>query len=138
MDNVMVPGDFRIGDPVIDAEHAIIMGIIDQIHNGVAENCDPKAISTLLTHLFDYSAMHFLREELLMEKINAPLRKEHFNNHIKLMEDLKAARKMYETGEAVGGSVADNISQLFANHILTVDIYLKAYIDALGSTERYM
>ena len=138
MDTASGSNDFTIGHAVIDADHAIIMDIIQQIHEGVLKNSKSNVMSTLFTHLFDYSAMHFLREELLMEKINCPLRKEHFSEHIKLMDDLKAVRRMYEEGSEIVGGVADHVCDLFATHIRMVDVHLKSYIAALGSNERYM
>lgn len=58
---------FEIGIPFIDADHRLLVKLINQANDAINSRAETAILSSILSALYDYTNFHFLREEKMME-----------------------------------------------------------------------
>ncbi len=67
MDYVHWEKEFEIGIPFIDADHRLLVQLINQANDAADKRSESAILSSILGTLYDYTKYHFFREEKLME-----------------------------------------------------------------------
>jgi len=60
--------DYRVGVPLIDAEHHYLIGLINEFHDQYASGGARRHMLMVLNRLVAYAEQHFQHEEALMEE----------------------------------------------------------------------
>ena len=75
--------DLSVGVHVIDADHRMLIDLINQFDEAVSSGHSHEKINGIISALYDYTDFHFTREEALMDVCG--------------YEDLPAHRKVHDT-----------------------------------------
>ncbi|MBT4932781.1 MAG: bacteriohemerythrin [Rhodospirillaceae bacterium] len=70
MDFVTWTKAFKVGVPFVDADHRILVDLINQVNACIDKREETTTLASVLGTLFDYTEYHFSREEKLMELSN--------------------------------------------------------------------
>ncbi|MEO5371921.1 MAG: hemerythrin family protein [Magnetococcus sp. DMHC-1] len=85
MDNdTSLPKGFSLGHPDIDAQHAVLFAIYDQIGHILGNPSENFAMDFIFSGLRTYARTHFKFEEILMDRVNHLDRTLHANEHRRL------------------------------------------------------
>jgi hemerythrin-like metal-binding protein len=121
---------YSVGVPVLDADHRILIAIINRLDEVTATG---QSVKSVLNELEGYARNHFEREEVRMKAAQYPGLAEHVKEHEAFMEWLRSVISAYDaTPDAeveVARTVAGYLRTWWDDHILTTD---KAYRDALS------
>ena len=123
---------YSVGVPVLDADHRILIGIINRLDE-VAET--GQSVKSVLNELEDYVRNHFEREENRMKAAGYPRLAEHVQEHEAFLEWLQSIMSTYDAtpdtdaDAEVVRTVAGYLQTWWDIHILTTDM---AYRDALA------
>ncbi|SCA57559.1 Hemerythrin (fragment) [Candidatus Terasakiella magnetica] len=88
------------GIDVIDMDHKILLGLINQVFDVGVEKDDAK-LTLILESLADYVDEHFKREEILMQICGYKNLEEHKEKHRKITETVQGLFKIYQTNPAL-------------------------------------
>jgi hemerythrin len=78
--------DLSVGMEEIDAQHKILVSLLNRFHKAVITGQDHRILQEVLEELMKYTAVHFSLEEQLMRTCNYP----DYANHKKRHEELLA------------------------------------------------
>ncbi len=70
-----------VGNKELDADHKVLMGLINKCQTYLDNGGDYKVLHELLTELYEYTSYHFKREESLMENSGYPELESHKQLH---------------------------------------------------------
>ena len=73
--------EFRLGIPVVDEEHSVLVDLLNDCYSLMAEGNKDEARQIFNEILSAYVEEHFLHEELFMAEIGYPLLEEHRQVH---------------------------------------------------------
>ncbi|SOE01146.1 bacteriohemerythrin [Caenispirillum bisanense] len=59
--------DLKIGIPIIDADHKVLVSLLNQVFETVGDREEKATLGSVLNSLVDYTEYHFAREERLQE-----------------------------------------------------------------------
>jgi len=79
----------RIGIPVIDREHHMLIELMDDFMKCAKQGCKLSKVQSTLNLLKDYTNMHFGHEEELMEEIQYEGLEAHRATHVKFCQDVE-------------------------------------------------
>jgi len=110
-----------VGDPVLDRDHGILIGLVNQM--ALPTNRNDRAVQEfVLDELLGYTAAHFCREEEHMRRLHFRGRKQHEAIHRRLTDDLGAIRTRFLAGnQGIGDEVAEFLAQWLSDHIMRQD-----------------
>jgi hemerythrin-like metal-binding protein len=113
--------DMSVGDPSLDHDHGILIGLINQM--ALPRNRSDRAVQEfVLDELLGYTAAHFSREEEHMRQIGYGERDQHAEIHRQLIAKLGAIRAHFLAGDSkVGEEVATFLAEWLTDHILRAD-----------------
>ena len=119
--------DEPVGKSVMDAEHELLHGLLDELKREL-EAGGPR-IRELLD-LFDAAARaHFVEEQSLMRLHAYPGYGAHQNEHDELVEELDRLTGTIDTGDAADAArLADALDRWLTVHMRTTDAALEAYL----------
>lgn len=111
----------------IDNQHKLLVKMINEIHEGIQQNCGDDTIGNILKAMLEYSETHFDTEERLMAQYGFPGYEEHKKEHdifrkeaVDLYERFKAKRAVVTMEMAVF------LRSWFETHFLGTDVL---YVD---------
>jgi len=112
------------GIPLVDADHKILVSLINQVHACIGGVDEYGALGSILRVLADYTDYHFQREEALQEECGYPGYQAHKALHARLTEQVREILRRFE---AAPGSVRAQDIQKFledwlVDHILRHDM----------------
>ena len=122
--------DWRVGHPLVDAQHGAILHLVGEVHRCVRER-NAAATRKALAALWDETVGHFATEEALMEEHAYPERNAHRTAHRLFLEDLEALLdESAEQGltEEVGAWALYRVPEWISFHIETNDAPLAKFI----------
>ncbi|WP_167730440.1 bacteriohemerythrin [Terasakiella sp. SH-1] len=110
------------GISVIDMDHKILLGLINQVFDVEQEDDDTK-LTLILESLVDYVDEHFKREEVLMQICGYKNIEEHKAIHRQITDTVQGLFKIYQTNPSLVN--IDGFQSFLAawlpNHILNED-----------------
>ena len=121
---------FELGVPFIDADHKVLVGLLNRMHDASRASGDLTDLGGILSALVDYTRYHFAREERAQESSGYPDIDEHREQHARLAIE---ARRLFEAyrrdpGGIDIGDLLDFLSDWLMDHILLHDMAIKPYL----------
>lgn len=92
-----IPDDGAARRATMEVEHRVQFGLIRALQQAVEERQDGHTVEAVLEQLIDYSAAHFLSEELLMRLASYDEYEEHAENHRQLLDSLRTALQQFRS-----------------------------------------
>lgn len=122
-----------VGNDLIDYDHRILLALVNQVSSpGTRE--DPIAIEFVLDELLGYTASHFSREEMLMERIGYPDLAEHKAVHQSMLQEVRhLQRRLVSFTPTLGDDLTRFLGHWLTGHIMIED---HRYRPFLGSSEQ--
>jgi hemerythrin-like metal-binding protein len=77
---------YSVGDPVLDAEHKEILGILDDLYAAMERAPNHPASTAVWKRLVQYTNSHFKHEERVMQEHEYPGLSEHVAQHARLRQ----------------------------------------------------
>lgn len=118
-------GEVSVGVPEMDADHRILIGLIERL--GAPR--DLAELPALLTDLDEFCAYHFAREERMLEVTGYPQLAAHRAHHDvlreRLADDLRRHAEALEAGEGAGGDLPKlraYLKRWLLDHLLLHDL----------------
>lgn len=123
----------EVGNTIVDHDHRILLALVNQISLPETKQ-DPVAVGFILDELLGYTAMHFAREEGLMEKAGYPDLVEHRAIHKAMIAEVQQLQARLEVFTP---RLGDDLHRFLANwlmqHILVEDRHYIPYVCAPGA-----
>ncbi len=121
---------FELGVPFIDADHKVLVGLLNRMHDASRASGDLTDLGGILSALVDYTRYHFAREERAQDASGYPDIDEHREQHARLSIE---ARRLFEAyrrdpGGIDIGDLLDFLSDWLMDHILLHDMAIKPYL----------
>jgi hemerythrin-like metal-binding protein len=120
---------YSVGVPVLDADHRILLGIINRV--GEAKRTG-ESVKSLLKEIEDYALDHFQREEDRMRAVDYPRLAEHVKEHRGFMKWLDSVITTYHTTPDADLEIAHTVDKYLQTwwdkHLLTLDVAYKDYL----------
>jgi hemerythrin len=90
-----------VGVRAMDDQHGILMDTLNELRREVAAECDREQEIELLGRLIDFTRMHFVSEEQLMEESRFAGLAEHRAEHQNMLARMLYAAQRVRRGEAL-------------------------------------
>jgi hemerythrin-like metal-binding protein len=120
---------FSIGVAVIDREHEILIGLINQLYRNVELQEDPRKLLALIGSLIDYSQYHFADEEEMLQAAQYPGYNEQRRAHKEFTLKIVEYRDRYESNwESLIPELFDYLKGWWTQHIKVLDMAYAAYM----------
>lgn len=122
--------DYSVGVDVLDADHVVIISLMNHVDDAKLAGCDERAVGRLVSTLVDYACMHFEREEALMDRHGYPRLEGHREAHRVVEDQLRELHEAYQ--QTADPNISQEIMELLnywlVEHILKVDMHYKPYL----------
>lgn len=83
-----------IGIPIIDEQHRSIVSVINSLHFFVEKHRELDVLESTIKTMYQYTAIHFMTEELLLKEVDYPNIEEHILLHKQLIKQLQAVSQI--------------------------------------------
>ncbi|MES9898525.1 MAG: hemerythrin family protein [Sedimenticola sp.] len=122
---------YRIGVPLIDADHRSLFDEVYKLRDNLNNEIDLVQMGQSIQFLYQYVGAHFAREEQLMREKHYPRYAHHKAAHHHLRRVVFAVQKIYrETPERVDkGKLEKFLEFWLTEHIQGMDMELEPYIN---------
>lgn len=135
MDKVQWSEDLSVGVPLIDSQHKMLIGRIQELSDAIRNYQGGGEVAKTLDFLMDYTDFHFGTEERHMRALNYPGLDEHLDKHQQYRDTLKNLGRDFEE-EGATTDLADSIDRLlghwFVEHIKHIDQKLGDFLKKHG------
>ena len=117
--------EFSTGISGVDYEHEELIALINAFHSELSSNSDKEHLINALNNIYGAIYSHFVLEERLMEKHGYDQREEHGNDHMRLLDDIRAITdELEETAEYDQQQLKQKLNDWFSVHFKTHDARL--------------
>jgi hemerythrin-like metal-binding protein len=113
--------DFNLGMTEIDAQHYILIELINQVWVAVVKKPDRGEALRILEELERYTITHFTAEEIFMREITYPNFDLHKEEHTKFVARIAEEKAKVIAGGAVTLGLIHFLKDWLINHILVAD-----------------
>ena len=135
MDKVQWSDDLSVGVPLIDQQHQLLIGRIQELSDAIRNYQGGGEVAKTLDFLMDYTDFHFGTEERHMRALEYPGLQKNREKHAEFKQTLKNLGSDFEE-EGATSDLADSIDQLlghwFVEHIKNVDQKLGDFLEEQG------
>jgi hemerythrin len=123
-----------VGVKVLDDDHKKLVGMVNELHDGILSGQRQVALGHVLDQLVSYTKIHFHREEGLFEKTGYALAAEHKKEHDELVKTAVDLQKRYKGGATSMLSLETMtfLKNWLGHHIQDVDKKYKTHLNAKG------
>lgn len=126
---------YSVGIEAMDIHHKKLIGIYNELHEGISSGHSEEALRKTLSNLVDYTKYHFSAEEALMKKYDYPEYPAQKEAHEKLIATLGNLQQQFEEGK--GGltivlKIQNFLRSWLINHILDADKKYGPYLNNKG------
>jgi hemerythrin len=119
----------------MDAEHAVQLTLLDSIDRAVQESRSDAELNSLLDQFIEYTFVHFVSEQVLMQRSGYPGLEMHRQQHDQLLQELRAVQTQTRSGEAhVNSDLATDLRGWLIIHIEGMDRAFADYLESTGQT----
>jgi hemerythrin len=120
----------------LDADHIILIGLINELHHAMSEGHGEELFNTILATLKEYTVTHFSREEALMKAHKYPDFDQHKEYHETLIKHLNlfAAKYALDKNSVTTSEIEQFLQGWLLNHIKQADFAYKPYMPEQGVT----
>jgi len=117
----------------IDEQHKILIGIINELHDGMKAGRGKEVMGPLINKLVDYTVFHFSFEEKLFTSNGYPEASSHKNTHAALVKKVNELKKDYDSGKAIlSMEVMNFLKEWLSGHILGTDKKYSSFLNSKG------
>lgn len=132
---VMWTPEMSVGVERLDTQHAMLLDIINQLHEGMLQGRGGDVIGPAVEELLRYAREHFAEEEGLLRRHNYPRLAEHLTTHQTFCTKVAEVSAQVKTGRPMLAiPTMDFVRDWFSKHILVVDMQYKDYVAACETT----
>jgi hemerythrin len=122
---------YSVGDPLLDAQHKQIIGIINELYDAMQKGKDRVALKPISDRLLQYTLAHFTHEEQVMQEHEYPDRVQHTALHDKIRQ---RTRDLRESAHLVTGhDMLRFLKEWWVGHIQGLDKKYTPYLELAGS-----
>lgn len=135
MSLILWQSSYNVGIPVIDADHQLLVSLLNQLYDTREEGQARDVVSSVLTVLVEYTLGHFRREEHLLELAGYPELVAHRRQHATLAAEVARFQSEYMAGRhAAVDELVAFLKNWLTDHILSMDRRYKPYLDKVELT----
>ena len=116
--------EFKIGIPVIDAQHEQLFSCDNELREALANGLKPSVVDQILTQLGFYVSRHFSLEEQYMKASSYPGLHEQIEAHgyfSTRFAEIQADFKKNGLGPAIVHAIQEELGLWLKNHVLGLD-----------------
>ncbi len=113
--------------PSIDRQHKVILGYINDLHDGIESGDCKGNLDLTLNGLVNYTRTHFAYEEMLFRRFDYEQQAEHLEVHQRMIGKVADFKQRYTSGERdIAPELLEFLKDWLYHHILEDDM---AYSD---------
>jgi hemerythrin len=117
----------------IDSQHKILIGLINELHDGMKVGKGKDILKKILDELVKYTVYHFDHEEKLFTSYKYPESSPHKMAHTNLIQQVKSLKENYDKGKTVlSMDVMNFLKDWLVNHIIGTDKKYSIYLNGKG------
>jgi hemerythrin-like metal-binding protein len=118
--------EFKVGVASVDHEHRHLIGLINDLHAGLAARPAKDAVSGVLGEIYAKIAAHFALEERVMRERRYDQYDDHKADHERLLDEIREIMERFEADAYFNyeTALATELGDWFAEHFRTKDARL--------------
>ena len=125
--------NYSVAVKSMDEQHKKLFGLINQLHDAMAEGKAKSIIGLVLDELLNYTKTHFTAEEKVLEKVGYPGLPEQKKEHAVFINKIGEFKQKNQSGSlTVSIEVSQFLKDWLLNHILVVDKKYGSYLTEKG------
>jgi hemerythrin len=93
--------ELSVGIAVLDDDHKKLIGIINELHNGIMAGHKKEILASVLDQLVEYTKFHFAREEEFFAKANYEGASAHKIEHTSFINRISNLQERFKTASIV-------------------------------------
>ena len=113
----------------IDYEHHRLVAMLNEIHDLIQKDADPREIATTLADFHALATAHFALEEKIMRDQNYPGFEGRRDTHYRLLDQVREIMDAYETGSYRVGESLPATLKLWLMEAMAIDAKMFAEIN---------
>jgi hemerythrin len=123
-----------VGNDAIDHDHRYLVCYLNTVELALQNPEEKEVLLSSLQQLYNYAYEHFMKEEIIQQKISYPEIQKHRIEHKKLLEDLSKMKNNLETKydkQDINNRYEEIVAFLrhwLIDHVLNTDMLLKPYL----------
>jgi hemerythrin-like metal-binding protein len=123
-----------VGVAAIDAEHGILVGLIDKLYAKLFDGTGETLLESIIDELVDYMDMHFRNEETLFAQSQYPRLAQHKAQHDEMRRRVSAYREDLRRGytASLAADMLHCLKEWMTKHVLLSDKEACAFLNAKG------
>ena len=123
-----------VGVPSLDDQHKKMLGLLNQLHDGMMAGKDKMVLGEVLKTLIASTTIHFKYEEDVLAQAGYPDGVAHRAEHAELTRQIQNIRREYETigPSAMTIPVMSFLKNWLTAHILGADMKYRPHLIAKG------
>lgn len=122
-----------IGVQAMDDQHGILMDTMNELHAALVRGCGKKQLDEHMNRLVEFSRLHFLCEEQLLERYNFAGLAEHRKAHQELLRQIEQTVEKLGQGDAVDApSLLTFLRNWYSEHVEGLDQQYGPWLNARG------
>ena len=120
----------ELGEPLLDGEHAAQLNLLDSFERKLRAGEDKEDLLIVLDRLIEFTNLHFMSEEMLMQQHAYPALGLHVKEHDALLEQVRVIQDAFAVDDAqMTDAELTSLRTWLIDHIKTKDqafvLYLK-------------
>lgn len=127
---------YKIGIPSIDDDHKDLVDLVNLFFARTQDSADARELADILDKLIDRTRVHFIREEVMLDRNDYPQLAPHKAEHDRLLQQMSHFQTSYRQGTASARDITIDTAEFFRHwlldHILEEDFPYRAYIMKLS------
>lgn len=126
--------DLSVGVEILDGDHKKLIGIINQLHFGIAAGQDKEILVAILGELVDYTKFHFTREEEMLFEAGYTATPAHVVEHEKFIRRISNLQERVKSAPVamLNAELMDFLRGWLYSHILVSDKKYGPSLNAYG------
>lgn len=126
--------DFEIGITAVDFEHRELIGMINELHAGLAHSPERDSVLAFLGEIYARISAHFALEEKTMREIGYQAFAEHKADHETLLDDIGDIVDDVENNDTpdYAKDLGERLQSWFTTHFSTHDARLHRFLEDGG------
>lgn len=119
----------NLGVRRVDDQHRHMVGLVNELIENLHQGKEEEIVRPLLGKLREYTVYHFHDEEAFMEELRYPERREHQQEHKRLVDQVKQyQRDIYEHRTVEPAALLSFLKDWLLDHILKMDMQIGTFV----------
>jgi hemerythrin-like metal-binding protein len=127
---IMWINDYSVGVDTLDADHIVIVSLMNHIDDLKQAGTEEEAVGTVLKVLLDFAYTHFRREEGFLKRYDYSEFERHWHEHRVIEEQLEELHEAYARSPDpdISQEILELLNFWLIEHILKVDMRYKEFL----------